>query len=151
MDEDFHPALFTSHESVEQAFYDAMERADLEAVMACWAEEDEIVCIHPNGARLIGHEAIRRSFAAIVANGSIPIRPLALHVQQGMMVAVHSLVEQLVVRDPGGTVAAAHVFATNVYAKTPNGWRMVLHHASHVSSESLPEALMDSPRPSVLH
>ena len=46
---------------VEAAFYDALNRADLEALMALWADDEEIVCIHPGGARLIGHAAIRAS------------------------------------------------------------------------------------------
>ena len=32
---------------VEAAFYDALHRADLEALMALWADDEEIVCIHP--------------------------------------------------------------------------------------------------------
>ena len=35
---------------VEAAFYDALHRADLEALMALWADDEEIVCIHPGGA-----------------------------------------------------------------------------------------------------
>jgi ketosteroid isomerase-like protein len=50
---------------VEAAFYDALHRADLEALMALWADE-EIVCIHPGGVRLIGHAAIRASWETIL-------------------------------------------------------------------------------------
>jgi ketosteroid isomerase-like protein len=42
------------------------------------------------------------------------------------MSSVHTVVE-------GGTAASgepAHLLATNVYAKTPRGWRIVLHHVS---------------------
>jgi len=150
MDEDFHPALFTSHEAVEQAFYDAFERADLDALMACWSEDDDIVCVHPNGPRMVGPDAIRRGFAQMFNTGPIHLRPLALHVQQGLMVAVHSLVEQVLVAGPKGP-ATVSLFATNIYIKTPNGWRMSLHHASAVPDQGGPDAVYETARPSVLH
>lgn len=151
-DELFHPAMFASHESVEQAFYDALERGDADALMACWADEDDIVCIHPNGPRLVGQDAIRRSWTHIFSNGPVHVRPVALHVQQAMMVSIHSVVEQVAIRTPQGA-AVANVFATNVYIKTPNGWRMVLHHASPVPDDAMPELAGDpaAPRPQVLH
>lgn len=150
MDEDFHPALFTSHEAVEQAFYDALERADLDALMACWSEDDDIVCVHPNGPRLIGIEAVRRSFAQVLENGPVHIRPVALQVQQSMMVAVHSLVEQVIVKSARGE-GTVNLFATNIYAKTPTGWRMTLHHASPIPDDAAVEQAFESQRPSVLH
>ena len=111
---------------VEAAFYDALNRADLDALMALWAEDDEIVCVHPGGARLIGHEAIRASWAGILEHGGLHIMPSQLHETHNLMSSVHTVVE--------GTTAAsgepAHLIATNVYAKTPRGWRIVLHHVS---------------------
>jgi ketosteroid isomerase-like protein len=110
----------------EAAFYDALNRADLDALMALWAEDDEIVCIHPGGPRLIGHAAIRSAWAAILAHGGLHIQPSQLHETHTLMSSVHTVIE--------GTTAAsgepAHLVATNVYAKTPRGWRIVLHHVS---------------------
>ncbi|MCX7168975.1 MAG: nuclear transport factor 2 family protein, partial [Proteobacteria bacterium] len=37
--------IFPTPQDAEAAFYDALERADLEALMAVWAEDEEIVCI----------------------------------------------------------------------------------------------------------
>jgi hypothetical protein len=45
--------------------------ADIDKLMACWADEDEIVCVHPGGARRGGRGAIRATFEAMFANGSI--------------------------------------------------------------------------------
>ena len=111
---------------VEAAFYDALNRADVEALMALWADDDEIVCIHPGGPRLHGHVAIQASWEAILNNGGLPIRPSQLYEAHNLMSAVHTVVE-------GATAAEgepAHLLATNVYLKTPQGWRMVLHHVS---------------------
>jgi ketosteroid isomerase-like protein len=111
---------------VEAAFYDALNRADLDALMALWADDEEIVCIHPGGPRLIGHAAIREAWRAILEHGGLHIRPSQLHETHNLMSSVHTVIE--------GTTAAtgepAHLLATNVYVKTPRGWRIVLHHVS---------------------
>ena len=41
-------------DDIEAAFYQALQNADIEKLMACWADEDEIVCIHPGGPRVVG-------------------------------------------------------------------------------------------------
>ena len=113
----------------EAAFYDALNRADLDALMALWADDDEIVCVHPGGPRLIGHAAIRASWQTILEHGGLHIMPSQLHETHNLMSSVHTVVE--------GTTAAsgepAHLLATNVYVKTPRGWRIVLHHVSVAS------------------
>ena len=119
-------AHYGSAAETEAAFYDALNRADLEALMALWADDDEIVCVHPGGPRLIGHAAIRASWSAILEHGGLHILPSQLHETHNLMSSVHTVIE--------GTTAAsgepAHLVATNVYAKTPRGWRIVLHHVS---------------------
>ncbi|HEU4623097.1 MAG TPA: nuclear transport factor 2 family protein [Burkholderiaceae bacterium] len=151
MNDDFHPTHFATHESVEHAFYEALERADVEAMMNCWADEDDVVCIHPGGRKLTGHRAIRQGWTEIFANGPVHARAVSVHVQQSMMMAIHSVVEQVqVMGDRGRTVV--NVFATNVYGKTPNGWRMVLHHASLVPDHALTESRsQDADQGSTLH
>jgi len=127
---------------VEAAFYDALNRADVDAVMALWADDEEILCVHPNGTRLIGHRAIRDSWTQILEQGSLHILPSQLHELHNLMSAVHTVIE--------GTTAssgdAAHLVATNVYMKTPKGWRMVSHHVSVA-----PGPVPTDGRPQVLH
>src|SRR6185369_12018763 len=48
--------IFPTAQDAENAFYEALERADLEAMMAIWSEDEEIVCVHPAGQRLAGQE-----------------------------------------------------------------------------------------------
>ncbi len=120
---------------VEAAFYDALNRADIDSLMLLWADDEEIVCIHPGGKRLIGHGAIRASFLEIFARGGMHIRPAHLHETHNLMSSVHTVVEG---RASSGGVAA-HLVATNVYNKTPRGWRIVLHHASVAPGEVPPD------------
>ncbi|QGZ39865.1 ketosteroid isomerase-like protein [Pseudoduganella flava] len=111
---------------VEAAFYDALNRADIDALMALWADDEEIVCVHPNGPRLLGHRAIRESWQLILEPGGLHILPSRLHEMHNLMASVHTVVE--------GTTSAtgepAHLIATNVYLKTPKGWRIAVHHVS---------------------
>lgn len=117
-----------SADDVEAAFYDALSRADLEGLMALWAEDEEIVCIHPGAPRLIGHAAIRASWEAIFERGSVHIRPVQLHATHNMLSSVHSVIEEV---DSGSEAPQdIHILATNVYVKTPHGWRIATHHAS---------------------
>jgi ketosteroid isomerase-like protein len=117
-----------SSADIEAAYYDALSRADINALMLLWADDEEIVCIHPGAPRLIGHNAIRNSWEAIFARGSLHIRPQHPHITHNVMCAVHNLIEHVYRED--GTSAGVHVLATNIYLKTALGWRMVMHHAS---------------------
>ena len=134
-------------DDVEQAFYEALNNADIERIMACWAEEDDIVCVHPGGQRLIGTGAIRSGFEAMFARGAVPVRTGRVHKIAALASAVHHLVECVAVQMPQGE-QTAWITATNVYHKTPQGWRMVVHHASPSAGEDKPEL---SGRPVVLH
>ena len=116
-------------DDVEAAFYDAMQAGDIEKLMACWADEDEIVCVHPGGPRVVGPGAIRSAFDALFSNGRIRATPMHLRKVESMTSAGHNLVERIEVMREGGP-AHAYVLATNVYHRTSQGWRMVAHHAS---------------------
>jgi ketosteroid isomerase-like protein len=116
-------------DEVEAAFYEALHTADLPKLMACWAEEEDIVCIHPGGPRIIGAGAIRTAFEAMFANGNIQAFPERIHKIESLASAVHHLIERVEVMTPQGP-QQAWVIVTNVFHKTPQGWRMVAHHTS---------------------
>lgn len=129
-----------SSDEIESAFYDALQKGDLELLMACWADEDDIVCVHPGGARLLGPVAIRAAFEAMFAQGAVRARPIQVHRVLTLSSAVHSVTEQVEIMLPDG-IHQAVVLATNVYHKTPEGWRMVVHHASSSTLPDVQEAL----------
>ena len=121
--------LFPTPEDAENAFYDAFERANLAAMMAVWAESDDVVCVHPTGPRLAGFEAVRESWAQIFSGGAqLRVKPTEQKRFDGQTVAVHTLVEVLTATGGQGTPQA--VIATNVYELGDGGWRMVVHHAT---------------------
>lgn len=134
-------------DDVEAAFYDALQNADLDKLMACWADEDDIVCIHPGGPRVVGATAIRATFEAMFANGSIRAWPQKVRKTESVASSVHNLLEKVEVLTPQGP-RQAWVIATNVYHRTAQGWRMVAHHASPGTASEIQEV---SDAPSVLH
>lgn len=135
-------------DDVEAAFYDALQNGDIDKLMACWADEDDIVCVHPGGPRVIGATAIRATFEAMFAGGgSIRARPERLRKVESLGSAVHHLVERVEVLAPTGP-RHAWVLATNVYHKTAQGWRLVAHHASPGTASDVQE-VADAPQ--VLH
>ena len=124
-------AVFATAEAAEEAFYDAMQRGDAIAMMALWADDEDVACVHPNGPRLIGIRAVREAYESILSAGGINIRTTDVRIHQGAVIAVHNLIEQVVVSGRGGT-RVVECAATNVYLKTVEGWRIVLHHACEV-------------------
>ena len=115
-------------DDTEAAFYAALARADIEALMALWAEDEDIACIHPGAPRLVGYAAIRASWEEIFQQGGVLIHPVLAGSIQNLMTAVHNVIEEL--KRAETDHQNMHVLATNIYMKTPQGWRIVLHHAS---------------------
>jgi ketosteroid isomerase-like protein len=134
-------------DDIEAAFYDALQTGDIDKLMACWADEDDIVCIHPGGPRVVGAMAIRATFESMFSNGSIRAWPEQARKTQALASAVHNVLERVEVLTAEGA-GHAWVIATNVYHKTAQGWRMVAHHASPGTPSDIQEV---AGPPAVLH
>lgn len=122
--------LGVTPDEVEAAFYEALQSADIEKLMACWADGAEIFCIHPGGPRMVGALTIRAAFDAIFSHeGAIQVQAESVRRMTSQASAVHNVLERIDVMTGEGP-AHAYVLATNVYYLTPLGWRLVAHHAS---------------------
>lgn len=132
------PVLFVSAAECEQAFYDALEGADADAVNELWLDDEDVCCVHPNGPRLLGYAAVSASWRALLSNGPVQVRASARKTLETPAVSVHNVIEELVVSE-GSVQQVVHVIATNAYVKTPTGWKMVLHHASGAPSGQVRE------------
>ncbi len=140
-------SLAGTPDELEARLYEALQRGDLELLMSLWADDDEVMCVHPGGPRVVGLGAIRASFEAIFANGGIPVQPEQVHRLHWLGGAVHHLVERISVTTPDG-VQTAWALATNVYVKGALGWQLAAHHASPAAPQA-PTLGPDSP--STLH
>jgi uncharacterized protein (TIGR02246 family) len=121
--------LFATPQDAEAAFYEAFMKHDLEAMMAVWADDDEVYCVHPRGPRISGVAQVRESWRQIFSSAqTVRFQVREQHLLQAMMVSVHNVYEQITMADESRTRGS--IVATNIYMRTDHGWRMMAHHAS---------------------
>ena len=73
--------------------------------------------------------AAARMLSALLASGPVQIRTVSRKCFESTTLAVTNVIEEVVVVQSGSR-QLVHVIATNAFAKTPSGWKMVLHHAA---------------------
>lgn len=118
---------FATAAEAEAAFYEAFERASLGDMMAVWADDGTLVCVHPMSARLIGRAAITDSWRQILGSGERMRFELGdTVISAGDDISVHWVHEHISVGDDRRSL----IIATNVYRLGAAGWRMVAHHGS---------------------
>ncbi|HZM35003.1 MAG TPA: nuclear transport factor 2 family protein [Burkholderiales bacterium] len=137
--------IFPTAQDAENAFYEALERSDLEGMMAVWAEDEDIVCVHPGGPRLTGQDEVRESWARIFKGGGRTRVQVTHQVAiSAMMLAVHSVHENFHLE--GEAQPRPPMVATNVYLRTAAGWRMLVHHASPAPAQPPPQPREAAPK-----
>jgi ketosteroid isomerase-like protein len=118
--------IYATPEDAETAFYNAIAQGDLNLLMNVWSEDEEIVCIHPTGAHLLGFAAIQASWRGILGGARIEIRRQHIAHWQGMLISVRHLIEHLRANKEIGNP----VQVTHIYLRGPHGWRLTCRHAS---------------------
>lgn len=136
--------MFSSPAEAEQAFYQALSLGDIDGVMRVWADDEEVVCVHPGGLRLIGHLAVRESWEQILHHGGLHIETSKVIELNTMVGATRTLVELIKAQGSSG-VEFAYCYATNVFHKGTNGWKLVMHHACAAPERAGALDLHDSP------
>ena len=140
--------IFPTAQDAQNAFYEALERCDLEAMMAVWSEDEDIVCVHPAGQRLAGQAQVREVWRQMFAAGpTMRVRITQQVVIAGVMIEAHSVHENITVA--GEARPRPPMVATNVYLRTAAGWRMIVHHASPAPGDPVAEPAPGSPK--ILH
>jgi ketosteroid isomerase-like protein len=114
--------------AANQAFYDAHEQRDIEAMRAVWEHSDRVVCVHPGWPILRTWRHVEDSWRRILEG---PGRNQFILTNEAVALdgdlAWVTLDENLVAVGGTGTVAA-----TNLYARTGDRWLLVVHHGSPV-------------------
>lgn len=133
------PPIYTTPSDAALAFYQAFEARDIDTMMSTWADDEEIVCVHPGGTRLVGYNAVRAGWEQLFAGDTrLKFRLDQIAVIETVGLAMQNAIEHVSAGSDGNPRGAA--FVTNVFLRTPSGWRMVLHHAS-------PAPAMPAPAP----
>ena len=100
-------------DEVEAAFYDALQNGDIDKLMACWADEDDIVCVHPGGPRIVGAAAIRAS-ASLASDTALvlpALTPAAISASDGQGAKTRA--------GPAGTGGSSHNRERSVMGRMP--------------------------------
>ena len=143
--------FYATAEDAEEAFYEAIARADLDALMVVWSEDEDIVCIHPTGQRMDGHAAIRESWRSIFESNprfSVHIRSKVRW--ESVLISVHSVVETLHLEKDQTTHGP--MLTTNVFTRGTNGWRLLSRHTSAAAEHAdVADDLADGQHRHTLH
>lgn len=116
-----------------EEFYRAFETLKIEEMEKVWAKNTEIQCGHPGWRVLRGWGPVMESWKRIFGNTpSMQFTLTDVKVEVRGEIAWVTLYENLTSSIQGQDYSAA-ILATNVFQKTPEGWRMILHHGSSVS------------------
>ncbi|ATZ26027.1 nuclear transport factor 2 family protein [Streptomyces lavendulae] len=129
-------------EEVNAAFYEAMERGDFDALSALWLE-DEISCVHPGWPVLSGRGEVLRSYALIMSHTEyiqffLTDTKVALIGDTALVTCTENILSGGPSGEAGelGPLVGQLVVATNVFRRTPAGWRLWSHHGSPVLTDS---------------
>ncbi|GAA3249644.1 3-dehydroquinate dehydratase [Streptomyces lavendulae subsp. lavendulae] len=129
-------------EEVNAAFYEAMERGDFDALSALWLE-DEISCVHPGWPVLSGRGEVLRSYALIMSHTEyiqffLTDTKVALIGDTALVTCTENILSGGPSGEAGelGPLVGQLVVATNVFRRTPEGWRLWSHHGSPVLTDS---------------
>ncbi|MBD3557053.1 MULTISPECIES: nuclear transport factor 2 family protein [unclassified Streptomyces] len=132
-------------EAANTAFYEALERGDLDALTDSWlpGEELTVSCIHPGWPVLTGRRDVLRSYALIMANTDyIQFFLTDVNVTMTGETALVTCTENILSGGPAedgdalGPLVGRLVVATNVFRHTADGWKLWSHHGSPVLADS---------------
>ena len=135
-------AALASLEAANLALYLAVESGDFDAMSALWVDGlagESSVCVHPGWPAVVGRGQVLRAWALIMANTTY-IQFFLTDVRSWVVddVGIVSCQENILTGLDAGAgngsadLTGGRVVATNVFRRTPNGWRAWLHHASPV-------------------
>ncbi len=113
-----------------EAFYDAFNARDIDAMDHLWAKLAPVVCLHPGSTALHGRSQVIRSWQSILSSDGAPRvsveGPRVVMLGETAMVLCYERVT-----DPD-TGTGAVLAATNVFVRENGEWRLVHHHSSAI-------------------
>lgn len=115
---------------INERFYRSLETLDLASMEGVWLPEPWVRCIHPGWDVLVGWDDIRDSWRRIFENTPwIRVTATQVEIEVFGDIALVGCAENITTGQDGD-VGVAVAQATNLFKRTPDGWRMIHHHAS---------------------
>ncbi len=113
-----------------QRFYDAFGALDIDSMEAAWETSEQALCVHPGWPPIVGWNLIKESWQRIF--DSATLMHFNIHYvnvvstgDSGWVTCVENISSVL-----QGRASNFGILATNIFVRTPQGWRMTGHHAS---------------------
>ncbi|MFD9789706.1 nuclear transport factor 2 family protein [Streptomyces sp. NPDC059070] len=141
----------TDVEAVElanTAYYETLERGDFEELSELWlsatdAGDTAISCVHPGWPVLSGRGEVLRSYALIMANTEYiqffltDVKVVVL-TDTALVTCTENILSGGPAQESGelGPLVGQLIVATNVFRRTPEGWKLWSHHGSPVLAET---------------
>jgi len=120
---------FPTPQDAEDAFYDALDEGDLEAMREVWEDSDELVCLLPMAPAVVGRQSMLKGWEPLLTGQvKIDIEVRHLHWIETPEIAIHLVEERVSVAGQAGRQPP--MYATNLYRKREGGWRMIMHQNS---------------------
>jgi len=128
-------------------YYAAFEAFDLDAMSEIWEHSDRISVTHPGWPTLRGWARVVGSWEAIFANTEyiqfVLTDEVVVVVGDVAWVSLDENILQSTGSPAGGAtdtddLSGARIAATNVYVRSEESWRMLLHHGSPVATSEAP-------------
>ena len=127
--------------TANEAFYTAVETGDIDALRAVWSRTGAAVCVHPGAEPIHGTDNVLRSWSLIMANTDyIQFFLTDVEVTLSGDLAAVTCTENILTADQEQSVpgfAGGKAQALNVFTRTSEGWRLWIHQASPVGSETV--------------
>ncbi|MDR0528377.1 MAG: nuclear transport factor 2 family protein [Zoogloeaceae bacterium] len=145
---------FATPHDAEMAFYAAIRQRNLDALIAVWSDEEEVLCMHPGIPPLVSLDSIRKAWQEIfrrVNHIQLDVRHFAHW--QGSLMSAHQLTEILRTR-AGKEVRESTYRVTHLYIRGGHGWRLVCRHISSTQNgeaADIPSEKAMSALPRILH
>ncbi|MFI5531395.1 nuclear transport factor 2 family protein [Kitasatospora sp. NPDC051853] len=131
--------------AANQALYEALENGDLEAVENAWLGPEDAddkhgaVCVHPGWPVLRGRAQVTRSYMLIMANTEYIqffLTDVECEVQgdTALLTCTENILSGGEAEEEGelGPLVGGKVVSTNLFRRTPDGWKLWSHHGSPV-------------------
>ena len=119
---------YATPQDAEDAYYDALENGDAEAMAQVWESSDETLCLLPMMPPAIGQQVPRLWRAIFEQGGRFDLQVQhRLWIEHGDLV-IHWVEERAQVA-PGAQVPPP-IYATHVYRRGADGWRLLVHQNS---------------------
>jgi len=127
---------FDTPQDAEDAYYDAIESGDAEAMSRVWEASADVACLLPMTPLLQGPEVLAMWHSMFEQGAAFDIQVGHLSWVTGDDLALHLIEERVA---PAADAAGGQppqqirpVYASNLFRRGPDGWHLVVHQNSPV-------------------